>query len=425
MKTNVCCSFDSARALDIARGETPAPRSDFPALAQRVHDHPLVYLDNAATSQRPQSVVRAECEYYGSCNANVHRALHFLAGEATERYEAARRRVAEFIGAPDPREVIFTSGTTAGVNLVAAGWGRKFLQPGDALLLTEMEHHSNLVPWQRVARERGAELRFIPVTPDGALDLGAARRLLADGRVKLVALTWISNVLGTENPVSEIAALAHAAGALVFLDGAQGVPHRRTRVGELDCDFLAFSGHKALAPTGTGILWGRAALLEAMDPFLSGGDMIERVTLTEATWAELPHKFEAGTPHIAGVIALGAAVAYLERIGFDAITEHEAALNRRLNERLAEIPGLRVFGGAAPRIALVSFDVEGLHPHDLAQFLDSRGVAIRAGHLCAQPLLRKLGVNAVNRISPYIYNTAEEIDRAVAAVIEARKWFRL
>lgn len=418
---NVCQKPEdgsSARA-----GGTAAPRSDFPALALHVHGHPLVYLDNAATSQRPVSVVRAECEFYGSCNANVHRAIHFLGGEATERFEAARRRVADFIGAPSPRGVIFTSGTTAGVNLVAAGWGRKFLRSGDALLLTEMEHHSNLVPWQRIARERGAELRFIAVRPDGALDLETARRALADERVKLVAATWISNVLGTENPVSEIAGLAHAAGAVFFLDAAQGIPHRRARVAELGCDFLAFSGHKALAPTGVGALWGREDLLEAMDPFMGGGDMIERVTLETATWAELPRKFEAGTPHIAGAIGLGAAVDYLERIGFEAIAEHDAALDGRLRERLSEVPGVRLFGGATPRIAIVSFDVEGVHPHDLAQFLDSRGVAIRAGHLCAQPLMRRLGVGAVNRISPNIYNTADEIDAAVEAVVAARRYF--
>lgn len=404
------------------QADTPAPRGDFPALSRSVHGHPLVYLDNAATTQRPQAVVRAVCEYYGSCNANVHRALHYLAGEATERFEAARRTIADFIGAPSPRGIVFTSGATAGVNLVAQGWGRKFLRAGDALLLTEMEHHSNLVPWQLLARERALELRYIPVTPDGILDLDAARARL-DERVKLVAAVWISNVLGTENPVADLAALAHDAGALFFLDGAQGVPHRRTRVADLGCDFLVFSGHKMLGPTGVGVLWARETLLEAMDPFMGGGDMIERVTLDGATWAEIPRKFEAGTPHIAGVIGLGAAADYLERIGFDAVSEWDALLDRRMREGLAGIPGVRLLGGAAPRVGIVSFEAEGLHPHDLAQFLDSRGVAIRAGHLCAQPLLRKLGSASVNRISPYLYNTPAEIETAVETVREAIRWF--
>jgi len=412
-------------ATDTADKTTPASRGDFPALRQTVHGYPLVYLDNAATSQRPQSVVQAVCGYYGSCNANVHRAVHYLAGEATERFEAARRSVAAFIGAPCPRGVVFTSGTTAGVNLVAHGWGRKFLRPGDALLLTETEHHSNLVPWQILARERGLELRYVPVTPEGALDLDAARSHLERGRVKLVAATWISNVLGTENPAAELSRLAHEAGALFLLDGAQGVPHRRTRVGELGCDVLVFSGHKMLGPTGVGVLWAREELLEAMDPFLGGGDMIERVTLDGATWAAVPHKFEAGTPHIAGVIGLGAAVEYLERVGLDAVAAHDALLDRRARERLAELPRVRLLGGAAPRAGIVSFEVAGLHAHDLAQFLDSRGVAIRAGHLCAQPLLKKMGLTAVSRISPYLYNTIAEIDAAVGAVREAIRWFGL
>lgn len=392
-------------------------------LSQTVQGHPLVYLDNAATTQRPQSVVRAVCEYYGSCNANVHRALYSLAGKATERFEAARRTLAAFLGAASPREIVFTSGTTAGVNLAAHGWGRKFLRAGDALLLTEMEHHSNLVPWQLLARERGLELRYIPVTPDGALDLDAASARL-DERVKLVAATWVSNVLGTENPVAELAARARAVGARFFLDGAQGVPHRRTRVADLGCDFLAFSGHKMLGPTGIGVLWARETLLEAMDPFLGGGDMIERVTLEGATWAEIPRKFEAGTPHIAGAIGLGAAANYLERIGFDAVSQWDARLERTAREGLAEIPGVRLLSGASPRVGIVSFETQGVHPHDLAQFLDSRGVAIRAGHLCAQPLLRKLGSASVNRISPYLYNTPEEIETAVEAVREAIRWFK-
>lgn len=415
------CPHSSSAA--IADGSTPAPRSDFTALARTIHGLPLVYLDSAATTQRPQTVIRAICDFYGSCNANVHRSVHYLAGEATERFEAARRKIASLIGAPSPRGVVFTSGTTAGVNLVAHGWGRKFLKAGDALLLTEMEHHSNLVPWQMLARERGLELRYIPVTDDGALDLAAARARL-DERVKLVAAAWISNVLGTENPVAELAAMAHGVGALFLLDGAQGVPHRRARVRELGCDFLVFSGHKMLGPTGTGVLWGREELLESMDPFLGGGDMIERVTLEGATWADIPRKFEAGTPHIAGVIGLGAAADYLERVGFEAIAEHDARLDRLARERLSEISGVRLFSRAAPRIGIVSFDVEGVHPHDVAQFLDSRGIAIRAGHLCAQPLMRRLGVAAVNRISAYLYNTAEEIEAAADAVRAAIRWFR-
>ena len=398
-------------------------RRDFPVLQQTVRGKPLTYLDNAATTQKPSEVIQAVCQYYGTCNANVHRAFHFLAEEATRRYEEVRKLVAAFVGAGSAREIVFTRGTTEGLNLVAHAWARKFLRAGDAILLTEMEHHSNLIPWQLAARATGATLRVVPVQPDGTLDLDGLHRHLADGAVKLVTVTQMSNVLGTVNPVRDLAAAAHAAGALVLVDGAQSVPHLPVSVREIGCDFLAFSGHKMCGPTGIGVLYARAELLEAMDPFQAGGEMIDHVDLESATWAEIPHKFEAGTPNVSSAIGLGAAVEYLNRLGREALAAYEADLTRTAVEALRAVPGVRVFGDAPERGGAVSFDVDGVHPHDLAQFLDGDGIAIRAGHLCCQPLMRRLGVPAVNRASLAFYNLREEVDHLAAAIGRARAYF--
>lgn len=413
-----CPSADRRESFDPA-----AVRNDFPVLRQTVHGKPLIYLDNAATSQKPSEVIQAVCEYYGTCNANVHRAFHYLAGEATRRYEEVRSLAAAFVGAGSPREIVFTRGTTEGINLVAHGWARKFLRPGDAILLTEMEHHSNLIPWQQAAQATGAGLRFVPVLPDGTLDMDAFHGHLADGTVKLCAVTHMSNVLGTVNPVQEMAGAAHAAGALMLVDGAQSAAHRPVSVRDLGCDFFAFSGHKMCGPTGIGVLFARAALLEAMDPFLFGGEMIDRVDLDSATWAEIPHKFEAGTPNISAVIGLGTAFEYLERLGRETLVAYETDLSLALSDALRALPGVRVFGDAPDRGGAVSFDVAGVHPHDLAQFLDGEGIAIRAGHLCCQPLMRRLGVPAVSRASLAFYNLKTEIDALADAVVRARVYF--
>jgi len=392
-------------------------------LHQTVRGRPLVYLDNAATSQKPAEVIQAVCEYYGTCNANVHRAFHYLAEEATRRYEDVRRRAAAFFGAASPREVVFTRGTTESINLVAWSWGRKFLRPDDVVVLTEMEHHSNLVPWQMAAAATGARLRFVPVTPEGTLDLDALDRLLADGRVRLVAVTHVSNVLGTINPVDEISRRAHQAGALCLVDGAQSAPHLNISVRDLGCDFYVCSGHKMYGPTGVGLLIGRASLLEAMDPFMGGGEMIDRVELERSTWADIPHKFEAGTPNISAVIGLGAAMTYLERADRAAIRAWEDSLTEAAVQTLCALPGVRVFGAAPQRLGVISFTVDGVHPHDLAQFLDGEGIAIRAGHLCCQPLMRRLGVAAVSRASLALYNVRSDLDRLVAAITHARSYF--
>lgn len=398
-------------------------RRDFPVLQQTVRGKKLTYLDNAATTQKPSEVIQAVCQYYGTCNANVHRAFHFLAEEATRLYEEVRKSAAAWIGAGSPREIVFTRGTTEGINLVAHAWARKFLKAGDAILLTEMEHHSNLIPWQLAAKATGAKLRFVPVLPDGTLDLDAFHAHLAAGGVKLAAVTQMSNVLGTVNPVRDLAAAAHKAGALCLVDGAQSVAHMPVSVRDLGCDFLAFSGHKMCGPTGIGVLYGRAELLEAMDPFLGGGEMIDRVELETATWAEIPRKFEAGTPNISSAIGLGAAFDYLNRLGRDTLADYERGLTCRAVDTLRALPGVRVFGGAPARGGSVSFDVDGVHPHDVAQFLDGEGIAIRAGHLCCQPLMRRLGVPAVNRASFAFYNLEEEVDRLADAIGRARAYF--
>ncbi len=398
-------------------------RADFPALGRVFDDgRRLVYLDNAATTQKPRDVLKATRRYYEESAGNVHRAVHRLAAEATGLYEEARQKIAAFIGAPSPKQIVFTHGATEGINLVAHGWARKFLNAGDELLVTEMEHHSNLIPWQQAARAKGATLRLVPVLADGTLDREAFRRLLTP-RVKLLAVTHASNVLGTINPIAELIREAHAAGARVLVDGAQSVPHLPLNVAALDADFLVFSGHKMLGPTGIGVLYAKPELLDAMDPLLTGGEMISRVWDDHATWAEPPQKFEAGTPHIAGAIGLGAAVDYLAKLGHDALRQHELALTAYALEKLGAVPDLKIFGRAPERLGVVSFALEGVHPHDVAQFLDRDGLAIRAGHMCAQPLLRRLGVPAVSRASFYLYNDRDDVDRLAAALLAVRKFF--
>ncbi|MBI3947176.1 MAG: cysteine desulfurase [Armatimonadetes bacterium] len=397
-------------------------RDDFPALHQRVNGKPLAYLDNAATSQKPQVVIDAERDYFEHDNANVHRAVHTLSSRATLAYEGARDKVRRFINAPVRESVVFTRGATEGINLVVYTWGRGNVQEGDEILLTEMEHHSNLVPWQLLAQWSGATLRYLGLRPDGTLRLEDLDALLTR-RTKVVAFTHMSNVLGTINPVAEIVAAAHRVGAVALVDGAQSVPHMPVDAQALDLDFLAFSGHKMCGPTGSGALYGKRHLLEAMDPFLAGGDMISSVSLEGATWNELPWKFEAGTPSIAQQIALGTAVDYLSDIGMEAVFAHEQELTAYALDRLGSIPGLEVYGSAPQRGGVISFNVEGIHPHDLAQVLDQEGVAARAGNHCAQPLHRRLGQPASCRASLYLYNTEDEVEALVRGIRLAKTFF--
>lgn len=406
-----------------ARLDPHQVRWDFPILHQLVHDDKrLAYLDNAATTQKPVEVIDALEQYYEAYNSNVHRAIHVLGEQATAAYEDARQSVAALLNAPATEGVIFTRNTTESINLVAQSWARRALQAGDEIILSVMEHHSNLVPWQLVAAQTGAQVKFVGLREDGSLDLEAYHDLLGP-RTKLVALTHMSNILGTINPIRDLVAAAHDAGALFLVDGAQSVPHFPVDVQALDCDFLAFSGHKMCGPTGIGVLYGKPALLEAMDPFLGGGEMIHKVTLEGATWADLPHKFEAGTPNIAGAIGLGAAIEYLTHHGLDQIGQHDQELTRYALPRLAEVPGLRVLGHAAQRGGVISFLMDGMHPHDISQLVDREGVAVRAGHGCAQPLMRLLGVPAVTRASFYLYTVEEDIDQLVGALHKARDFF--
>ncbi|GAB4579326.1 MAG: cysteine desulfurase [Anaerolineales bacterium] len=399
-------------------------RADFPILAREVHPGvPLVYLDSTATSQKPVQVLEAMAAYYAHHNANIHRGVHTLAEEATAAYETARARIARFIGAASPKEIIYTRNTTEAINLVTQAWGRANLRAGDLVLLTEMEHHSNLVPWQMLAAQLNLRLAFIPVTPDGLLELDVYHHLLTQGP-KLVSFTQMSNVLGTINPAREMIAAAHAVGAVTLVDGAQSVPHFPVDVQALDADFLAFSAHKMCGPTGIGILYGKEKLLEAMPPFLGGGDMIKRVRLTSFTPNDLPHKFEAGTPAIAEAMGLGAAVDYLTAIGMDTIAAHEHALTQYALERLEEIPGVWVFGPSAEKKGgVAAFTLEGVHPHDIAEILDKHGVAVRAGHHCAMPLHEKFDLPATARASFYLYNTPAEVDRLVKALYEVKRVF--
>ncbi len=399
-------------------------RRDFPILDREVRSGvKLVYLDSTATSQKPEAVIEAMNQYYRTSNANIHRGVHTLAEEATAKYESARRRIAAFIHARSPREVIYTRNATEAINLVALSWGRANLKAGDTLILTELEHHSNLVPWQILAAERGLRLEFIPVAPDGMLDQGEYDKLLRFDP-KLVAFSHMSNVLGTISPAQDMIQKAHAAGALVLIDGAQSVPHFPVDVQAQDVDFLAFSGHKMCGPTGIGILYGKQALLEAMPPFMGGGDMIRKVYLRSFTPNDLPHKFEAGTPAIAEAIGLGAAVDYLATLGMDAIAAHEHDLIRYALDRLSEVSGLEILGPTADqRGGVASFTLKGIHPHDIAQILDGYGIAVRAGHHCAMPLHDKYQIPATTRASFYLYTLKSEIDCLVEGIEKVKKVF--
>jgi cysteine desulfurase/selenocysteine lyase len=399
-----------------------AIRKDFPILREQAHGHPLIYFDSAATSQKPRAVIDSLRRYYEHENANVHRGLHLLSSRATEAYEKSRRRVAEYIGAATADEIVFTRGTTESINLVAQAWGGKFIREGDVVLLTEMEHHSNLVPWQLLAERTGAQLRFVPVRDDGTLALDQLLSLLTP-EVKLFAFTHISNSLGTINPVAELCEKAHAVGALTLVDAAQSVGHLPIDVRELGCDFLAFSGHKMCGPTGIGALYGRAEILDSMPPWHGGGEMIVSVRLEKSAFKKAPHRFEAGTPNIAGAIGLAAAIDYIEAIGRPAIFEHDSHLARYAAERLTELPGMHVFGPTEERGALVGFVMDAAHPHDLTTFADQYGLAMRGGHHCNQPLMRRFGVPGTTRASFYFYNTIDEIDRMIEILHQAVRFF--
>ncbi|MDQ6861752.1 MAG: cysteine desulfurase [Verrucomicrobiota bacterium] len=399
-----------------------AIRAEFPILDQQVHGKPLIYFDSAATTQKPRAVLDALRQYYEHDNANVHRGLHELSSRATEAYENARARVADYIGAKSADEIVFTRGTTESINLVAQTWGAKYVREGDVLLLTEMEHHSNLVPWQLLAERTGARLRFVPVNANGTLALEQLDSLLTT-EVKLFAFTHVSNSLGTINPVTELCAKARGVGALTLVDAAQSAGHLPLDVQEIGCDFLAFSGHKMCAPTGSGALYGRAEVLESMPPWHGGGEMIVSVALERSTYKRAPHRFEAGTPNIAGAIGLAAAIDYLESIGRAAIFQHDAQLTEYAIEQLRELGGVRVFGPEGERGAIAGFVMERVHPHDLTTFADQQGLALRGGHHCNQPLMKKLGVPGTTRASFYFYNTKDEVDRMMEILREAVRFF--
>ena len=403
--------------------DVQAIRLDFPILHQETHGYPFVYLDSAATSQKPTAVIGALDDYFRRYNANIHRGIYQISEEATAAYEGARRKVAALINARSAKECIFVRNTTEAINLVAHSWGRANLREGDEIVLTEMEHHSNLVPWQMLAHEKGARLKFIPFDEHGMLRLEALDTLLT-GRTKLVSIVHMSNALGTINPVKEMARRAHEVGAVIVVDGAQSVPHLPVDVQDLDCDFLAFSGHKMCGPTGIGVLYGKRRLLEAMPPFLGGGSMIKQVRLQESTWNDVPWKFEAGTPSIAEGIGLGVAVDYISTLGLDAIRAHEQALVRYALARLCEVPDLQIYGPPAERRGgAVAMSFPDIHAHDVAAVLDRCGIAVRAGHHCTMPLHEKLGVPATFRASFYIYNVPQEIDRLVEGLYHCRKVF--
>jgi cysteine desulfurase / selenocysteine lyase len=404
--------------------ETATLRADFPIFSRLVHGKPLVYLDSAATSQKPQVVLQALDDYYRSYNANIHRGIYTIAEEATQAYEGSRKKVAGFIGAPDSAELIFTRNTTEAINMVAYTWGQQNIKEGDEIVLTEMEHHSNLIPWIMLAERTGAVLKHIPFDGDGMLDMDAARSMITP-RTKLVSVVHMSNVLGTINPVRELAELAHAQGALMLVDGAQSVPHMGLTVAELDCDFLAFSAHKMLGPTGVGALWARREILEAMPPFLGGGEMIAQVWTTHATYNDIPWKFEAGTPNIADAIAWGSAIDYLEGVGMANVRQHEIELTEYAIERLSEETDVQLYGPHDPRKkgGVVAFNLGDVHSHDVAAVLDADGICIRVGHHCCQPLMRKLDIAGTARASFYIYNTPEDVDQLVDGLQKVRELF--
>ncbi|MGE7920325.1 cysteine desulfurase [Viridibacillus sp. NPDC093762] len=399
-------------------------RSYFPILNQEINGHPLVYLDSAATSQKPIQVIEAIKNYYEFENSNVHRGVHTLGNRATDSYEGAREKIRKFIKANSTEEIIFTRGTTTALNIVAQSYGRTHVGEGDEIVITYMEHHSNLIPWQQLAKEKGATLKYIDLESDGTLSLDKVRETITD-KTKIVSMAYASNVLGTINPIKEITAIAHEYGAVMVVDGAQGVPHFKTDVQDLDCDFLAFSGHKMCGPTGIGVLYGKKALLENMEPVEFGGEMIDFVGLHESTWKELPWKFEGGTPIIAGAIGLGAAIDFLQEIGMDTIEKHEHDLSRYAIDHMQTIKGLSIYGPQDPakRSGLVTFNLDDVHPHDVATVLDMNGIAVRAGHHCAQPLMKWLQCTATARASFYIYNNEEDIDRLVAGLRTAKEYF--
>ncbi|GAA4490412.1 cysteine desulfurase [Gluconacetobacter tumulicola] len=397
-------------------------RADFPILGETVHGRPLVFLDSAASAQKPVQVIDAMADTMRTQYANIHRGLHWMSERTTDAYEAVRDQVAGLIGATAREEVIFTRNSTEAINLVAHSFG-SLMRPGQAVVISEMEHHANLVPWQMLRDRTGIELRVAPITDEGDIALDALERLVADGKVALVAVTHMSNVLGTVTPARRIADIAHAAGARVLFDGSQFVVHRRVDVQAIDADFYTFTGHKLYGPTGIGVLWGRRELLEAMPPFLGGGDMISSVSFERSTWATVPHKFEAGTPAIIETIGLGAAISYIEAIGYDAIAAHETALVDYALQRLAEVPGLRVVGAPAERGGVISFTMDDVHPHDIATLLDRNGIAVRAGHHCAEPLMRRLGLSATARASFALYTTREEVDALASTLTQIRGFF--
>ncbi|HAG01137.1 cysteine desulfurase [Paenibacillus lactis] len=397
-------------------------REQFPILHQEINGHPLVYLDNAATSQKPQVVIDAVKRYYEWENSNVHRGVHTLGSRATDAYEGAREKVARFINAESSEQIIFTRGTTTALNLVASSYARSVCGPGDEIVLTEMEHHSNLIPWQQVAIATGATLKYIPLQPDGTIRVEDVEALVTD-RTKLVAIAYVSNVMGVIHPVKQIAEIAHRHGAVIVVDGAQSTPHMKVDVQDIGCDFYALSGHKMCAPTGIGALYGKKALLEAMEPIEFGGEMINDVGLYESTWKELPWKFEGGTPIIAGAVGLGAAIDFLQEIGMDAIEQHEEKLAAYAMNRLSELEGVTIYGPRERKVGIVTFNLGDIHPHDVATVLDAQGIAIRAGHHCCQPLMRWLKVSSTARASFYLYNTEEDVDRLVSALIQTKEYF--
>jgi len=399
-------------------------RNDFPILHQNVNNHPLVYLDSAATSQKPQSVIETINQYYSKYNSNVHRGVHTLGTKATDAYEGAREKVKNFINAKSTKEVIFTRGTTTSINFVATSFGQVNVKEGDEIVISNMEHHSNLIPWQQLAKKTGATLKYFPLQEDGTLSLEEVRHTISE-KTKIVAITYVSNVLGTINPIKEMVEIAHSKGAVVVVDGAQSTPHLKVDVQDLDCDFYAFSGHKMCGPTGIGVLYGKEHLLEQMEPVEFGGEMIDFVELYDSTWKELPWKFEGGTPNIAGAVGLGAAIDYLESIGMDEIQHHEHQLVEYAIDKLSEIDGLTIYGPKeiSKRAGVVTFNIEGVHPHDVATAVDLEGIAVRAGHHCAQPLMKWLNVTATARASFYLYNTKEDVDRLAIGLVKAKEFF--
>lgn len=399
-----------------------AIREQFPILHQEINGHPLVYLDSAASSQKPRSVIDAVNRYYELDNANVHRGVHTLGSRATDAYEGAREKVAKFLNAGAPEQIIFTRGTTTALNLVASSYARSVCGEGDEIVITPMEHHSNLIPWQQAAKATGATLKYIPMQPDGTISLKDIEKTITP-QTKVVSITYVSNVLGLINPIKEITQIAHRNGAIMVVDGAQSTPHMKIDLQDLDVDFYAFSGHKMCGPTGIGALYGKKALLNKMEPIEYGGEMIDFVDLYESTWKEIPYRFEGGTPIIAGAVGLGAAIDFLQEIGLDEIDQHERRLATYAYEKLSSLEGITLYGPKQNRVGLITFNLDDVHPHDVATVLDSKGIAIRAGHHCCQPLMRWLNVSATARASFYLYNTEDEIDRLADALLQTKEFF--